>query len=144
MNSRILTILIAIISVVGLILFGRVMGVNADDAAAVDGAVSPLVTFSLILLGATAVIALLASIFGVLKNPAALKKVFLGLAVLAVLFAVAYFLSPDNQVIGAEGNVLAEQGSTSKWVSTGIWYSVILGLIGGVFFVWDLIKGLIK
>ena len=38
-----------------------------------------------------------------------------------------------------------EEGSSiNRLVGTGIWYSVILGLIGLGFFIYDLVKGLIK
>jgi len=50
-------------------------------------------------------------------------------------------------VLNAQGKVLegGELGATSnQWVGSLIWYSSILVLIGGAFFVFDLAKGLIK
>jgi hypothetical protein len=44
-------------------------------------------------------------------------------------------------------NVLkgGEAGSaTNQWVGTGIWYSIALGLVASSFFVYDLLKGLVK
>ena len=144
MNSKILTLLVAAISLIGAALFLNVARIDKEDVEAVSGAVSPLVTYSYWLLIGVVVTAVAASMWGMFKNPAALKKVLLGVLALAVLFAVSYFLSSDAQVIGADGGELAAQGSTSKWVGTGITYSVFLGVIASAFFVWDLLKGIVK
>ena len=56
----------------------------------------------------------------------------------------AYAMSSDAAVTNMSGNIIkdGEAGSTSKWVSTGIWYSMILGGIGLGFFLWDFVKSL--
>lgn len=141
--TRILTFVVAVLAIIGVALFIRVAGVDDSDTVGVSDAVSPLVTYSLFLLIASVVIAVVASLWSMLKNPAALKKTLLGLGVLAVVLAIAYFSASDELVMGADG-VLAEKGSISKWVGTGIIYSLILGGIGLLFFVYDLIKGLVK
>jgi len=144
-NNRLITIVVALLSLVGIILFLTTLGVNEDDKAAMSDAVSPLVTYSLVLLGLTAGVTVLASILSLFKNPAALKKALLGLLGMGVLLVVSYILSADGQVIDANEKVIAAAGSSvSKNTSTGIWLSVILILIAGGFFVWDLLKGLVK
>lgn len=145
MNSKLITILVAVLSLIGIVLFVMTMGVDTEDAAAISSAVSPLVTYSLILLGLTALVAVLASIWSLLKNPAALKKALLGVVALAVLLVISYILASDGQVVDANSEVIAASGSgVSKNTSTGIWLSIILIVIAGGFFVWDLLKGLVK
>lgn len=145
MNKRILTILIAVIALTGLVLFVRVMMTDPEDAVAISNASSPIVTFSLGLLIATVAIAVLASILGVAKNPNALKKTLLGVVALGVVVLVSYLFSDSSQVLDANDKVIAAADSAmSKLTSTGIWSSLILLVIGGAFFVFDLLKGLAK
>jgi hypothetical protein len=64
-----------------------------------------------------------------------------------VLLIISSFLSDSEAVINAAGGISegGEAGSSiNKWVGTGIWYSIILGAIASFFFVYDLVKGLIK
>ena len=76
-----------------------------------------------------------------------LKKTLLGLGVMVVLLIVSYLLGDSEPVLNAQGKVLegGELGAASnQWVGSLIWYSTILVLIGGIYFVVDLAKGLIK
>lgn len=145
--SKILTIIIAVLSVVGIILFVVVSSADDTDPKAVDAAVSPLVSFSTYLFYAAVIITIVLSLWSMIKNPENLKKTLLGLAVLGVLLVVSFFLGDSNAVVDAQGAVIegGEAGASSnQWVGTLIWYSTILVLIGGVFFVYDLLKGLVK
>ncbi|CAM1365058.1 hypothetical protein [Tenacibaculum xiamenense] len=145
MNSKILKIIVAVLSVIGLILFFRVAGIDKEDTTALSDAVSPLVTYSVGLLILAVAAAIIASLLGIMKNPAALKKTLLGVAALVVALVISYILASDAAVLDANSSVIAEAGSdVSKYTSTGIWISLILLVIGGAFFVYDLIKGLIK
>ena len=66
---------------------------------------------------------------------------------MGVLLVVSYILGDSDAVLNAQGEVLpgGEVGASSnQWVGSLIWYSSILVIIGGIFFVYDLIKGLIK
>ena len=145
--SKILTIVIAVLAVVGIILFAVVTSTDELDPKAVDAAVSPLITFSTILFYAAVVITIVLSIVGMVKNPENLKKTMLGVAVLGVLLVVSFILGDSNAVLDAQGAIIegGEAGASSnQWVGTLIWYSTILVLIGGVFFIIDLLKGLVK
>ncbi|MGB0891048.1 MAG: hypothetical protein ACPGUU_01760 [Flavobacteriaceae bacterium] len=144
--SKILTIVIAAVGVIGAVLFIRVMSAG-EDQEALSNSVGSIVMFSQILLYVAIGVTIVLSLWSMLKNPAALKKALLGIGVLAVLLVISYFLGDSNAVTDAQDNVLlyGEAGASSnKWTSTGIWYSLILGAIGTVFFVSDLVKGLIK
>ncbi|WP_435261553.1 hypothetical protein [Tenacibaculum sp. nBUS_03] len=144
MNNKILTLLVTVISLIGIGLFVNVARIDKENLEAISNAVSPLVSYSYWLLIIVIIVAVVASLWGMLKNPAALKKALFGVLALAVVFAVSYFMSSDAQVLGTDGNELAAQGSVSKWVGTGITYTIILGAIAGFFFVFDLLKGIVK
>ena len=144
--SKILTIIVAVISVIGIALFINV-SITDDVPESISGAVGPLIGFSLYLFYAAVIITLALSIRGLVKNPENLKKTLIGLAAMGVLLVIAYILGDSEAVLDAQGNVLkgGELGSSSnQWVGSLIWYSSILVLIGGIFFVYDLAKGLVK
>ena len=144
-NNRLITIVVAFLSLVGIVLFVRTLGIDEDNVQELSGVVGPLVTYSLILLGLTVLVTVLASVWSLFKNPAALKKAAAGLGAVVVLFIIASVFSGDGQVIDANNEVIAKAGSSvSKNTSTGIYLSMILILIAGGFFVWDLLKGLVK
>ena len=144
--SKILTIIVAVVSVIGITLFINV-SITDDVPESISGAVGPLIGFSLYLFYAAVLITLVLSIRGLVKNPENLKKTLIGLAAMGVLLVIAYILGDSEAVLDAQGNVLkgGELGSSSnQWVGSLIWYSSILVLIGGIFFVYDLAKGLVK
>lgn len=149
--SKILSILIAVIAVIGAFLFIRIFLADADaiktDPETQQSYISPIIFFSTTLLYVSVGVAVLMSLVNLVKNPDNLKKTLLGLAVLGVILVLAYFTGDSNVVTDTQGKVLegGEAGSSvNQWVSTGIWYSMFLGIIAGAFFVLDLVKGLIK
>ncbi len=145
MSKRILTILVAVIAVIGFILFGMVMGAGEEMQAKLQSAVSNMVWFSVILLILAIFIAVVASVLGVFKNPGTLKKTIFGVVGLVVVILVSYLVSDAGEVFDANGESIAATGSSaSKLTSAGIWSSLILLVVGGAFFVYDLLKGLIK
>ena len=149
--SKILSIFIAVIAVVGAILFVRIFMADAD-AVATDpetqaSVITPIIFFSTSLFYLAVGTAIIMSVLALVKNPESLKKTLLGVLVLGVILALAYFTGDSLPVTDPQGKVLegGEAGSSvNQWVSTGIWYSMFLGLIAGLFFVWDLLKGLVK
>ncbi len=151
-NNKILNILIAVIAVIGGFLFIRIFMVEDAEAFKTDvdlqnGVISPIIYFSTFLFIAAVVIALVLSLWSMIRNPENLKKTLLGIAVLAVVLVGAYFMADDNAVLDTTGAVLegGEAGTaTNKWVGTGIYYSIALGLVASAFFVYDLLKGLVK
>ena len=149
--SKIITYVITLLALIGIILLVRVLMAGEEavenNVDVANKVVSPLVYFSQYLLYFAIGITLVLSLGGLFKNPESLKKTLLGLAVLGLLFVGAYSLSDSNIVLDNADIVLpgGEEGSsTNRLVGTGIWFSVILGLLGLGFFVYDLVKGLIK
>jgi len=134
--SKILSIVTAIISLVA-IYFLIMIIMEGDDAVkeSVDlqnSLVSPYISFAKIILYITAILAVGFSILNLIKNPQLLKKSLLSLVAMGILLAIAYALAGDGETLNASGLVLkdGEAGPISKWVSTGIWYAVILGGVG--------------
>ena len=146
MNNKIITLVVAVLAIIGLVFALMAMVVDPEvDLMAANDAASPLVTYSLILLGITAAVAVVGSLFSLFKNPAALKKAIMGLAILGVVLLVSYLFANSDQVIDAKDEVIAAAGSSvSKLTSTGLVFSALLMLVAGVFFVVDLLKGIIK
>jgi glucan phosphoethanolaminetransferase (alkaline phosphatase superfamily) len=150
-SNKILNILIAAIALIGGVLFIRVL---MEDSVAIEESVdlqnslvSPLISFSFWLFIAAVIVTIGLAFWSLIRNPENLKKTLAGLAVLSVLLLVAYFLSNSDVVYDAAGKIQpgGEEGSSiNRWVGAGIWYSIILGGFASIFFVWDLIKGLIK
>ncbi|MBT8316715.1 MAG: hypothetical protein HKP59_03750 [Lutibacter sp.] len=147
--SKILTLVAGLIGLIGFFFFIRIM-IEGDEALKVDAdlqgsILSPFIWFSIIVLVITAIIAVVFSAVNMLKHPQVLKRTLMGVGVLLVFLVVAYSLADDGAVMSM-GKVLkdGEAGSVSKWVSTGINFSAILGVIGfGAFFI-DFVKSLLK
>jgi len=130
-KSKILTIIVGVISIIGMILFIRVAAAG-DDSVALDSAVNSFVYFATYLLIITAIIAVALSLLNLVKHPKSLKKSLMGVAILAILFVVAYVLASDEAVTNAAGDVIknGEAGSVSKWISALINFTTILGVLG--------------
>ena len=151
MNSKIAKILSLVTGLIGLIAIYFLVRIimEGDDAVKEsldlqNSLVSPFVSFAKVILIITAIIAIVFSVWNLVRQPKLLKKTLISLAALAVLLMFAYAMASDAAVTNASGNIIkdGEAGSTSKWVSTGIWYSLILGGIGLGFFLWDFVKSL--
>jgi uncharacterized membrane protein len=153
MNSKISKILSLASGLIGLIAIYFLVRIimEGDDAVKEslelqNSLVSPFVSFAKVILLITAIIAVVFSLWNLVRQPKLLKKTLISLAALAVLLMIAYAMASDAAVTNVSGNVIkdGEAGPVSKWVSTGIWYSMILGGIGLGFFLWDFIKSLVS
>jgi len=149
--AKYLSIFVAFVALVGAILFIRVFMEDVDalesDAAIQESVVDPIVFFSAGLLYAAVAITIVLSLWSVIKNPQNLKKMGIGLGLLAVVLVISYSIADSNAVLDTQGLVLegGDAGTaTNQWVGTGIWFSMALGLVASLFFVYDLVKGLIK
>jgi len=144
--SKILTMSVAVVSLTGIALFINVTFTD-EVPSKISSAVGPLIVFSTYLFYAAVAITVGLSIIGLVKSPENLKKTLFALGAMTVLLIVSYILGDSEPVLDAQGKVLegGESGAASnQWVGSLIWYSTILVLIGGAFFVYDLLKGLVK
>jgi len=148
--SKILTIVVGLIGFIGFYFFMRIVvegdAAITEDAGLQNSILSPFITFSIIALVASTVIAVVFSMLNLFKHPDVLKRTLIGVGALAVLLVLAYSFASGEAVTDQMGKVLedGEAGSVSKWVSALINYSFILGTIGLGFFLFDFVKGLIK
>ena len=148
--SKILSLVSGFIGLVAIYFLTRII-MEGDDAVKEslelqNSLVSPFVSFAKVILIITTIIAVVFSLWNLIKHPKLLKKTLASVGILAVLLIFAYAISSDAAVTNMSGNIIkdGEAGSTSKWVSTGIWYSMVLGGIGLGFFLWDFIKSLVS
>ena len=139
-----LKILVAVIFVLAVVGIVMIANGGEDTSSEMASAANYVVNLSVVLLAAAGGLAVVMSLLSLMKNPAALKKTVLGLAIFGALFAVSFFASSNGAVSGANNEALLEAGSTSKWAGTGLIFSYVLLAVGGVFFVVDLLRGLIK
>jgi len=148
--SKILSLVSGLIGLIAFYFFIRIMMVGDDtlenDAAAQASIISPFISFAKFVLIATGIIAVVFSLMNLVKHPQVLKRSLLGVGALLVLLVVAYVMASDAAVTDSVGRILedGEAGSVSKWVSTGINFSGILGVIGLAFFLFDFTKSLAK
>ena len=126
--NKILTAIVALISVIGFVLFIMVFRAEESELA---GAVGPIVGFSTWLLYAAIAITIVFAVINIFKNPEDLKKIGINVGVLLAIYLVAYLTASDAAVLDVQGNILegGEAGSTSKLISTIINYSEYLGAI---------------
>ncbi len=148
--SKILTGIAAVIGLIGLYFFVRIL-VEGDDVIKSDpdvqaSTISPFITFSLWVLYITIVSTVVFSLISITKKIHILKKTVLSLLILGTVLCISYMFASDAEVTDTFGNVLkdGEAGSVSKWVGAGIIYSLVLGAIGLALFIFDLLKGLVK
>ena len=148
--SGILTIIAGVIGFVAFYFFIRIVMVGDEtletDAAEQASIISPFITFAQFILIATAIIAVVFSIINLIMHPQVLKRSLMAVGIIVVLIVISYSLASDAAVTDGIGKILpdGEAGSISKWVSTGINFSAILGVIGLGFFVVDFARSLVK
>jgi hypothetical protein len=131
--SKILSVVSGVIGIVAVYFLIRII-MEGDDpiTESVDlqnSLVSPYITFATYVLIITAIIAVVFSLINMVKHPKLLVRSLISVGILAVLLVISYSMASDAAVLDVSGNVLKEgaAGPVSKWVSTGIWFSVILG-----------------
>ena len=146
--NKILKISVGLISLVTLYFFGQVIAKGDEVIIAEQGAgiVGPFVYYAVTLLIAVAGITVLFSIIGLVKKPEVLKKTLLSIAFFVVVLSISYGISDDSAVKDVIGQIIegGEQGANSKWVSTGIWTTLILGAVAILSIVGGGIKSIIK
>lgn len=139
---KIAKIATAVLGLIGVIMLVRVMmpGDEAlkSDAEVQNSVLDPFVSFTIFMLYLTTGIAIVFSIWNLVTHPAALKKAIISLAVLGILFVVAYVMASDAEITGANGAYIkgGEAGTTPKMVGTLIKYTYILGIFGLATVVW--------
>jgi glucan phosphoethanolaminetransferase (alkaline phosphatase superfamily) len=149
-KSKILTYVTGILGLIGLYFFVRIMMVGdtvlMEDADAQNSVLSPFITYSIFLLIVTAATLVIFSILNLTKDRELFKRTLMGIAAMGILLVIAYVFASDAASTDTTGKIMVdgEAGSVSKWVSTLINYSFILGAIGLGLFLFDFVKSLVK
>ncbi len=148
--SKILSIVTGVIGLVAVFFLIRII-MAGDDAVkeSVDlqnSIISPYITFAKVVLIITGILAIVFSLINLVKSPKQLKMALISLVILGVILAISYGMASDAAVTNVSGNVIkdGEAGPISKWVSTGIWYSLILGGIALLGILGDFLKSLVS
>jgi len=159
-KSNILTIIAAVISLIGAFFMVRIIMVGDDtlksDAAAQSSVISPFVSFAIALLVIVALVAIVASILNMVKNPQNLKKTLIGLGILVALYLITYLTASDDLATDAlgdpvvikdtSGKILSGEAAKAitKRVSGLITFTGVLGAAGLIFIGGGIVKNLLK
>jgi predicted secreted protein len=144
--------IVLVIALIGIYFFVRVVmigdvgkgdSLDEEKDKALRAVVSNSINYTMIIIVLTTIIAVIWSMFSLLKDPKNLKKVLIGLVALAVIFTVTYFMSDSSGYVGKEFTI--EEGSVkSKMISAGINFSLVLGTIAFFGFIFETVKNIIK
>ncbi|MFD0965242.1 hypothetical protein [Pseudofulvibacter geojedonensis] len=132
--QRILTILIAVIGIIGFAFW--VMIVRADETN--EGVISMMIGLGKFLVGAAAIIAIVFSLINIASDPAKLKRTGIALIAFLVVIGIGYGLSDGQEVINEAGEqMVSADGSKKVGAGLRIFYilsAVALGamLVSGV------------
>ena len=145
-KTKILNIVVGVIMLIAIVFWIRT-GMAGDDLkgnAAVQASVlNPYMYLTYILLAVAALLAIGSSIMNLIHHPQQLKRSLMGVGFMLVVLLAAYLVAQGGAVTNMSGKEIAD-ASVSKWVSTGIWYSIFLAIIGFAFFLVDFVKSLVK
>ncbi len=98
-----------------------------------------IVPFVFWLVLAAAAIAIILSLLNMLKSPKTLINFLIGIAILLGIFFIGYLFSNGDVPTGYD---VSEQ--TSRLIGAGIWTVGVFMLIGFIFLIGDLIRGIFK
>ena len=100
-SSRLIKILLGLMMAITLVLIVLFYGgPSVDEGTNLEAPVitETYIIWSYILLGATAGITIIFSLFNMIKNPKGAKKSLLGIAGAAVIVLLAYYLADDSEI----------------------------------------------
>ncbi|MBN2484924.1 MAG: hypothetical protein JXB34_03015 [Bacteroidales bacterium] len=120
--SSIVLYILAAISVILAVMFFVSGSIEGDFG--LSKYVGHNLVWAVVLLGLAVVAALVSSIWYMVTHPKVLIGGLISLAFVVVLFLIAYFLAPSEAFSFKDFDVTA---ATSKWVSTGLNLTYILG-----------------
>lgn len=143
-KEKILTIVVSILGLIGVFLFIRLLMASGDTA--INSASGAIVSYGFYLFIIAVVVALIVAVINLIQHPKELKSVLLGVVVMGVILAVSYFTASDAAVTDSTGNILkgGEAGTVSKWVSTLITFTFILGVGSILAILFGFVKSLVK
>lgn len=138
--SNIIRIALLVLGVIVAVLFYTAIGGHTEEEVAQLGQTDLIMNFTKVLLGIAVVVAIIAPIIIMARNPKNAKGVLLGIVVLAILFFIAYFVAIDSiQSDAMQKHEVAQ--NTSKLVGTGI---ILTYILAGLALVLSALSGLTR
>lgn len=119
LQKKILPIVVAVISVIGLILWVMIAKVDAEG----EGPIGTMLNLGKGLVIIAGALAILFTLLNIVSDKQKLKKTLRSLIVFFVLAAVSYGLAKGVALEGADVNI-TEKGS--RWVGTGLYLFYLL------------------
>lgn len=127
--QRILTILIAVIGVIGFAFW--IMIVRADEPS--ESVISLMIRFGTLLVGAAAIAAVVFSLKNIVSDPSKLKKTGISLVAFLVIIGIGYGLSDGQEVINSTGEqMVSESGSKKVGAGLRVFYLLAIVAIGAI------------
>lgn len=127
--QRILTILIAVIGVIGFAFW--IMIVRADEPN--ESVISMMIRFGTLLVGAAAIAAVVFSLKNIASDPSKLKKTAISLVAFLVIIGIGYGLSDGQEVINSTGEqMVSESGSKKVGAGLRVFYLLSVVAIGAI------------
>ncbi len=116
MNEKILKLIVAILSAIGIYYIVRIMGADSDEAAGVFA--GPVLEYTKYLVILTAVVTLVFSMITLIGNPKKLVPVAIGVGVLFVVYLISNGMSSDAVIKSYSKYEISS--TQSGWVGTGL------------------------
>lgn len=133
---KIVKIVIGILGVLGVVFLGGIL--TSEDGTPW---ITPLISLAYVVLAICIALVLIYVLINLLASPAKLKQTLIAVGLFLAVIVMAYLLADDSAVNTNSGLV---EGSTSKWVGTGLYAFYFLGIIALGTMAWTEIKNFIK
>ncbi len=138
--SNIIRIALLVLGVIAAVLFYTAIGGHTEEEVAQLSQTDLIINFTKVLLGIATVIAIVAPIIIMARNPKNARGVLLGIVILAILFLISYFVSVDSvETAAMQKHEIAQ--NTSKLVGTGI---ILTYILAGLALVLSALSGLTR
>lgn len=146
-SSKIIRLVALVLGLIGAVMLIQVL--SADSVALetdpeAQGIVSAFVGYAVYLLYLTAILAIGFSLFNLVKNPAALKKVGISVGALVLVYIISLVMADDTAIIGSDGSIISEAGDVPKRVGTMLRTTYILGIVGLGLVLFGSFKGMLS
>ncbi len=144
MNTKILSIILAIVGVVSIGLLMGIINTGDDPIKAGEGAsiVNGLMYVGYIVLGIVLAAVVIFTLVNIIANPANLKRTLINLGVFVLLVIICFAMAKGVETPLKDGETLS--ASESKWVGAGLYLFYFLIVIAGGTMLFSGIKKMIK
>ena len=136
---KILTYAIGLVAVISAFLWYQI----AQNEMPVASDVDPFYVLTIIMLGLTVGVTVIASLLQLFSNPKQLKQAAVVLVLVGIVVFISYSLASDKEIVFL-GETLSGSPEESKWVGTGLYATYITGVIAVLSIVLSPVTKLLK